>query len=170
MLQKWLTWLSSRICFMTYFSLLLLLTFRIFSWQQRTSKLYFFKFLSFNLLCQRFQTTLLNLGLLWWSKRLSKHQNLTHWLEVLAKVLNMLIGLKGNNYYSKVFKRVNYKLWNSTFWVVITPSNRHIASPLAMKERKIKINITIIYNIMLITSKKKKFKWHDDLTLTWNIK
>ena len=38
---------------------------------------------------------------------------------MLAKVLNMLIGLKGNNYYSKVFKRVNYKLWNSTFWVVI---------------------------------------------------
>ena len=32
----------------------------------------------------------------------------------------MLIGLKGDNYYSKVFKRVNYKLWNSTFWVVIT--------------------------------------------------
>ena len=92
----------------------------------------------------------------------------TYWLEVLAKVLNMLIGLKANNYYSKVFKRVNYKLWNSTFWVVITPPNRHIASPLAMKERKIKIKITIIYNIMLITS--KNFKWHDDLTLTWNIK
>ena len=32
----------------------------------------------------------------------------------------MLIGLKGDNYYSKVFKRVNYKLWNNTFWVVIT--------------------------------------------------
>ena len=43
----------------------------------------------------------------------------TYWLEVLAKVLNMLIGWKGNNYYSKVFKRVNYKLWNNTFWVVI---------------------------------------------------
>ena len=43
----------------------------------------------------------------------------TYWLEVLANVLNMLIGLKGNNYYSKVFKRVNYKLWNSTFSVVI---------------------------------------------------
>ena len=32
-----------------------------------------------------------------------------------AKVLNMLIELKGNNYYSKVFKRVNYKLQNNTF-------------------------------------------------------
>ena len=44
----------------------------------------------------------------------------TIWLELIARVLNMLIGLKDNNYYSKVFKRVNYKLWNSTFWVVIT--------------------------------------------------
>ena len=44
----------------------------------------------------------------------------TKWLEIIAKVFNMLIGLKGNNYYSKVFKRVNYKLSNSTFWVVIS--------------------------------------------------
>ena len=43
----------------------------------------------------------------------------TIWLELIARVLNMLIGLKDNNYYSKVFKRVNYKLSNSTFWVVI---------------------------------------------------
>ena len=43
----------------------------------------------------------------------------TIWLEMIARVVNMLIGLKGNNYYSKVFKRVNYKLSNSTFWVVI---------------------------------------------------
>ena len=33
----------------------------------------------------------------------------------------MLIGLKGDNYYSKVFKRVNYKLSNNMFRVVITP-------------------------------------------------
>ena len=44
----------------------------------------------------------------------------TIWLELIARVLNMLIGLKGDNYYSKVFIRVNYKLSNSTFWVVIT--------------------------------------------------
>ena len=31
----------------------------------------------------------------------------TIWFEMIAKVLNMLIGLKGNNYYSKVFKIVN---------------------------------------------------------------
>ena len=43
----------------------------------------------------------------------------TIWLELIARVLNMLIGLKGDNYYSKVFKRVNYRLSNSTFWVVI---------------------------------------------------
>ena len=46
----------------------------------------------------------------------------TIWLELIARVLNMLIGLKGNNYYSKVFKRVNYKLSNNNFWVVITNS------------------------------------------------
>ena len=45
----------------------------------------------------------------------------TIWLELIARVLNMLIVLKGDNYYSKVFRRVNYKLSNSTFWVVITP-------------------------------------------------
>ena len=54
---------------------------------------------------------------------------------------------------------------SSSTWLL---DDRHIASPLAMKERKIKINITIIYNIMLI--KKTILKWHDDLTLTWNIK
>ena len=91
----------------------------------------------------------------------------TIWLELITRVLNMPIGLKGNNYYSKVFKKVNYKLWNNTFWVLITPPNRHIASPLAIKEKK--INSIIIYNIML-DKKKKIFKRHDDLTLTWNIK
>ena len=43
----------------------------------------------------------------------------TIWLELIARVLNMPIELKGNNYYSKVFKRANYKLQNSMFWVVI---------------------------------------------------
>ena len=50
----------------------------------------------------------------------------TIWLELIARVLNMLIGLKGDNYYSKVFKRVNYKLWNSTFWVVINDLVKYI--------------------------------------------
>ena len=43
----------------------------------------------------------------------------TIWLELIARLLNMLIGLKGDNYYSKLFKGINYKLWNNTFWVVI---------------------------------------------------
>ena len=58
----------------------------------------------------------------------------------------MLIGLKDNNYYSKVFKRVYYKLSKSTFWVVITPPNRHIASPLAIKERE-KYKSKLNYNL-----------------------
>ena len=44
---------------------LLLLAFRICLWQ-RTSKIRFFMFLSFPLLCHGFQITLLNHGLLWW--------------------------------------------------------------------------------------------------------
>ena len=62
-------------CFMADFSLLPLLAFRICLWQ-RTSKLRFFMFLSFPLLCHGFQRTLLNLGFLWWSIYLQKHQNL----------------------------------------------------------------------------------------------
>ena len=54
-------------CFMADFSLLPLLVFRICLWQ-RTSKLWFFMFLSFPLLFHGFQITLLNLILLWWSK------------------------------------------------------------------------------------------------------
>ena len=46
---------------------LLLLVFRI-CLCQRTSKLRFYMFLSFPLLCHGFQRTLLNLWLLWWSK------------------------------------------------------------------------------------------------------
>ena len=53
-----------------------------------------------------------------------------------------------------MFKRVNYKLQNNTFLVVITPPNRVLLSG--------------YYKIMLITS--KNFKWHDDQTLTWDIK
>ena len=93
-------------CFMANFSLLPLFAFRICLWQ-RTSKLWFFMFLSFPLLCHGFQITLLNLGLLWWSKSYQNTKTYTIWLEMIARVLNMLIGLKVNNYYSKVFKRVN---------------------------------------------------------------
>ena len=58
-----------------------------------------------------FQITLLNFRFALVIKKLSKHQNLTHFLlELIARVLNMPIELKGDNYYSKVFRRVNYKL------------------------------------------------------------
>ena len=36
-------------------------------------------------------------------------------IETIAKVLSMPIELKGNNYYSKVFERVNYKLQITLF-------------------------------------------------------
>ena len=57
-------------CFMVDFSLLPLLAFMICLWQMdfKALKLCFFIFLSFPLLCHGFQVTLLNLGLLWWSK------------------------------------------------------------------------------------------------------
>ena len=48
-------------------------------------------------------------------KAIKKHQNLTQLLETIARVPNMLVELKGNNYYSKVLKRANYKLQNSMF-------------------------------------------------------
>ena len=104
------------------FSLLPLLAFRILLMTKdfKASKLWFFMFLSFPLLCHGFQITLLNLRLLWWSIINKNTKTYTKWLEMIANVLNMLIGLKGNKYYSKVFKRVNYKLSNSTFWVVIS--------------------------------------------------
>ena len=36
----------------------------------------------------------------------------------------------------KVLKTCINKGENNTFWVVITPPNRHIASPLTMKEKE----------------------------------
>ena len=54
-------------CFMADFSLLPLIAFRILLMAKdfKASKLWFFMFLSFPLLCHGFQITLLNLGLLW---------------------------------------------------------------------------------------------------------
>ena len=85
----------------------------------KASKLWFFMLMSFQLLCRGFHRTLLNLGLLWDQITIKNTKTYTIWLETIAKVLNMLLELKGNNYYSKVFKRVNFKVQNNTFWVVI---------------------------------------------------
>ena len=63
------------------------------------------------------------LGFVLMIKNLSKTSKLAkNWLVMFARVLNVPIKLKGNKYYSKVFKRVYKKLWKSTFWVVITRS------------------------------------------------
>ena len=74
-------------------------------------KLSFFMNLSFNLLCHELYKDLPHSWIALVIKKLSKTPKLnTIWLETIARVLNMPIELKGNNYYSKVFKRVNYKL------------------------------------------------------------
>ena len=108
-------------CFMLDFSLLPLLAFQICLWQ-RTLKLQYFgsscfwAFHCFSMDSKELSSILDCFGDQFTNKNTKTY---TKWLEMIAKVLNMLIGLKGNNYYSKVFKRVNYKLSNSTFWVVI---------------------------------------------------
>ena len=107
MLQKWLLRLSSRICFLAdslyFFSLQSGFTLGkwLLSFTQDSSKL------SSNLYC--FGDQIIN----------KNTKTYTKWLKLLSRVLNMPIELKGQNYYSKVFKRINYRLSNSTFWVVI---------------------------------------------------
>ena len=77
----------------------------------KAPKLGFFMQMSFHLLCHGLYKDLPHLRLLWWSKSYKKTPKLnTIWLETIARVLNIPIELKGNNYYSKVFKRVNYQL------------------------------------------------------------
>ena len=108
-------------CFMLDFSLLLLLAFQICLWQ-RIIKLQSFGsscFWAFH--CFAMDSKELSSISGCFGDQITNKNTKTYtiWLEMIAKVLNMWIGLKGNNYYSKVFKRVNYKLSNSTFWVVI---------------------------------------------------
>ena len=71
----------------------------------------------------------------------------TIWLEMIIRVLNMPIELKGNNYYSKVFKRVNYKLSNSTFWVVITYATLYNYQNTLMHKSEPKANLTLIIHV-----------------------
>ena len=74
-------------------------------------KLSFFMNLSFNSVCLELYKDLPHSWIALVIKKLSKTPKLnTICLETIARVLNMPIELKGNNYYSKVFKRVNYKL------------------------------------------------------------
>ena len=74
-------------------------------------KLSFFMNLSFNLLCHELYKDLPHSWIALVIKKLWKTPKLNIiWFETIARVLNMPIELKGDNYYSKVFKRVNYKL------------------------------------------------------------
>ena len=73
------------------------------------------------LLCHGLYQVLPHSWLVLMIKKLSKTSKLSkNWLVTLARVLNVPIELKGNKYYSKVFKRVYKKLWKSTFWAVIS--------------------------------------------------
>ena len=99
-------------CFLADFSLLPLLAFRICLWQ-RTLKLQYFGsscFWAFHCFAMDSKELSSILDCFGDKKAIKNTKTYTIWLEIIAKVLNMLIGLKGNNYYSKVFKRVNYKL------------------------------------------------------------
>ena len=74
-------------------------------------KLSFFMNLGFNLLCHELYKDLRHSWIALVIKKLWKTpKHNTIWLEMITRVLNMPIELKCNNYYSKVFIRVNYKL------------------------------------------------------------
>ena len=120
MLQKWLTWMSSRMLHVRF----------LFASPPCIPDLLMEKDFKASVL----HVSKLSIALPWipknspqsWNalviKLLTKNtKTYTIWLKMIASVPNMLIGLKCDNYYSKVFKRVIYKLWNSTFWVVIRP-------------------------------------------------
>ena len=74
-------------------------------------KLGFFMCLSFNLLCYGLYKIIPHSCLVLMIKKLSKTPKLAkNWLETFARVFIVPIELKGNKYYSKVFKRVYNKL------------------------------------------------------------
>ena len=82
-------------------------------WQKLRSfpKLGFFMCLSFNLLCHGLYKILPHSWLVLMIKKLSKTPKLAkNWLETFARGFNVSIELKGNKYYSKVFKRVYNKI------------------------------------------------------------
>ena len=114
-------WLSFWMLHGGFLSLLSLLSFMICLWQ-RSLKLQSFGSLCFWAShCFAMDSIELSSILDCFGDQITNKNTKTYtiWLEMIEKVLNMLIGLKGNNYYSKVFKRVNYKVSNRTFWVVI---------------------------------------------------
>ena len=95
------------------------------------------------LLCHGLYQVLPHSWLVLMIKKLSKTSKLAkNWLVTLARVLNVPIELKGNKYYSKVFKRVYKKLWKSTFWVVISLDSVVLYS----------LKITLVWLVMSLSS------------------
>ena len=61
----------------------------------------------------------------------------TNSLEIQSLVprdLHVSIGLINRLVHKKYLESILNRVQNSTFWVLITPPNRHIASPVAMSE------------------------------------
>ena len=85
----------------------------------------------------------------------------TIWLETIARVLNMSIELKGNNYYSKVFKRVNYKLSNSTFWIVINEINNFSLTEQYFPNNLVIMPTNPLYAYPILHLDFPNFKHHD---------
>ena len=118
----------------------------------------------------------------------------TIWLELIAMVLTMLIGLKGDNYYSKLFKRVNYWLSNNTFWVVImststtererfhytiesiiedrtkynywVPETSHV-SPLLVSIPYYKVSLSTEYLPFFLTSLSTSYSLYRSISISW---
>ena len=140
MLQKWLIWLSSRICFMAdslcFYSLHSGFTYG--KGLQSFGSSCFWAFHRFSMDSKELSSISDCFG----DQIAIKTPKLnTIWLELIARVLNMLIGLQGDNYYSKVFKRVNYKLSNSTFWVAIIKTSQEWGRTLCSPwQSKLKLN------------------------------
>ena len=117
-------WLSSKMLHDRFLSLVSLLAFRICLWQ-RAIKIQSFGsscFWAFH--CFAMDTKELSSILDCFGDQITNKNTKTYtiWLE--------MIELKGNNYYSKVLKRVNCKLSNSTFRVVIIEQLRVMSSEL----------------------------------------
>ena len=97
-------------------------------------------------------------------KAIKKHQNLTQLLETIARAPNMLIGLKGNNYYSMVFKRANYKLQNSIFWVVINHS-----SSVSLLALTAPVWSTTLFYYLVFNTNHTQFDWSKQFNFIFGV-
>ena len=65
--------------------------------------------------------------------------------------------LKGNNYYSRVFKRVNYTIQNSTFLVIITNLQHRLRGSDDIYVRLYQDDSSLLYELYLPV----KGRWYD---------